>query len=294
MSKIQAKCIIILSSKSSGSSALQNLLARFPQVNHITKTRHFESETLFWTKAASVLGLPQVEMLDSEVPINKIKAKSDLVSLLTENIEAYTPPNDDDELIFGGWKRLCQEYSPVFLEKSPHHLHQWSALELILECIKKLPEIDFLIIGLVRNPMAILYSAWDRWKSVPEKNQYEWFTAYNNLLDFQKLLGDKLIIVKYEEMVKSSSSLKKIFDFIGVTEAGRLEGYLHNKSLEKWKSDKLYGFKLSEEVVTLAEKFGYSRDDIANESNIFWPLYMHTQSSINMAFRQAKRVLNLI
>ena len=150
------------SSKSSGSSALQNLLAKLPQVDHISKTRHFEYETLYWTKAASVLRLPQVDMLDSEVPISKERARLDLINLLCDNLESYTPPSDNDELIFGGWKLLCQNYSPVFLEKSPHHLHQWSALELINECIERIPEVDFLIVGLVRNPMAILYSAWDR------------------------------------------------------------------------------------------------------------------------------------
>ena len=291
MPRCELKCIIILSSKSSGSSALQNLLVRFPQVNHITKTRHFEYETLFWTKAASILDLPQVDMLDSEVPISKEKAKSDLVSLLTENIETYSPPNDDDELIFGGWKRLCQEYSPVFLEKSPHHLHQWSALELIAKCIEKFPEIDFLLIGLVRNPMAILYSAWDRWKSIPEKNQYEWFAEYSNLLKIKDLVGDKLVIVKYEEMVKRSSCLKKVFDFIGVTETDGFEGYLHSKSLEKWKQDKLYGFKLSEEVTALAKKYGYTSDELSNESNIFWFLYKMAPRSIYKVIRKMSRFL---
>ena len=291
MPSCELKCIIILSSKSSGSSALQNLLVRFPQVNHITKTRHFESETLYWTKAASVLGLPQVDMLDSEVPISKTNAKSDLVSLLKDNVETYKPPNDDDELIFGGWKRLCQEYSPVFLEKSPHHLHQWSALELVLECTKKLPEIDFLIIGLIRNPMAILYSAWDRWKSIPDKNQYEWLDAYSNLMKFQELIGEKLIIVKYEDMVRDFTCLKRIFEFIGIKESDAYKGYMHRRSLQKWKHDKLYGFKLAEKVVVLAEKYGYSREELSNERSILWPLYKNTPPRIYRILRQIRRAL---
>ncbi len=74
MSACKSQCIIILSIKSSGSSACQNLLSKFSQVSYVPKTRHFENETLYWTKAASVLGLPQVDMIDSEVPISKEKA----------------------------------------------------------------------------------------------------------------------------------------------------------------------------------------------------------------------------
>lgn len=291
MKDSKLKCIIILSSKSSGSSALQNLLANFPQVNHITKTRHFEYETLFWTKAASVLGLPQVDMLDSEVPIGKEKAKSDLVKLLKENIAVYTPPNDEKELIFVGWKLLCEKYSPVFLEKSPHHLHQWSALELILKCIEKFPEIDFLLIGLVRNPMAALYSSWDRMRADPEKNQYEWFTAYTNLMEFRSKVSDKLIIVRYEDLVRDVSCLEPVLNFIDVKASDNLRSYMHMKSVQKWRNDRFYGFRLSEEVTQLAEKFGYGRDELENESSTFWPLYKDASRSIHRVIRRTRRAL---
>ena len=69
----KVKCIIILSSKSSGSSALQYYLSKYINVNHIRYTRHYEHETLYWTKVASALGILQKNMLNSEVPIRKIK-----------------------------------------------------------------------------------------------------------------------------------------------------------------------------------------------------------------------------
>ena len=80
------KNIILLSEKSSGSSACQNLLARFTNIRHVAQTRHFENETLYWTKAASILGKSQIKMVDSEVPIDPVKAKSDLISLLRDNL----------------------------------------------------------------------------------------------------------------------------------------------------------------------------------------------------------------
>ena len=252
MPQRKLKCILILSAKSSGSTALQSLLTKFPQVNHIGKTRHFEYETLFWTKAASILQLPQVDMFDSEVPIVKEKARYDIINLLKQNLDSYVPPENDYDLIFNGWKLLCQKFAPVFVEKSPHHLHQSSALEMIYQCIDRLPEIDFFIIGLVRNPMAVLYSSWDRMRTQPEKNQYEWFTAYTNLLKFKELIDDRLIIVKYEDIVRDAFCLKRAFDFIGVKEKQISAGYIHGKSVEKWKRDGFYGFHLSKKVCALA------------------------------------------
>ena len=124
---------MILSEKSSGSSACQNLIYDVASAKYVSNTRHFEHETLFWTKAASVLGLEQLDALDCEVPIRPGKARADLIALLTSNIPGYDPPADTRQMVFEGWKRLCESHRPIFLEKSPHHLFQWSALQLILE-----------------------------------------------------------------------------------------------------------------------------------------------------------------
>lgn len=270
------KCVIILSSKSSGSSALQKLLVKGNRGKYIINSRHKENETLFWVKAASILGLPQVNMLDSEVPIPRPKARAELIKLLTENLDSsYIPPVNDHELIFDGWRLLCQQNMPIFIEKSPHHLHQWSALELILECIDKLPCIDFLLIGLVRNPMDTLYSMWTRWKGIPEINQYEWHNGYNNLLKLKKLINEKLVIIRYEDMVLNTGCLQKIYQFIDITDISNNK-HFHNDSLHKWKQDLFYGFKLSDKVMALAEEYGYRYEDMLNESYPLWPIYRQT------------------
>ena len=76
------KCIIILSTKSSGSSVLLRLLTQDGYGQHISKTRHGENETLYWVKAAAILGLPQVNMHDSEIPIRSSRAKKTWLSYL--------------------------------------------------------------------------------------------------------------------------------------------------------------------------------------------------------------------
>lgn len=250
------KCIIILSTKSSGSSALQNFLTSQMNVNRVKKTRHGENETLFWVKAASVLGLPQVNMYDSEVPIPAKKAHKDLIQLLQDNLNStYEPPSNNEEHIFNGWRLLCIEFGPIFLEKSPHHLHQYSALQLISKFITENPDIEFFIIGLVRNPMDTVYSMWERWRGLPEKNQNEWYTAYRNLIQLRESFPGRMIIIRYEDMVQNNTDFSYLYQFAEITTYKK--DFFHKGSLGKWKNDKSFGFQLSDKVVVLGQQFGY-------------------------------------
>lgn len=266
----KSKCIILLSTKSSGSSALQNLISKSNHVKHVVNTRHGQNETLYWVKAASILGLPQIDMLDSEVPISAAKARKDLVDLLKSNLQSFRAPSDDREFVFSGWEALCEEYSPVLFEKSPHHLHQWSALELINECVEKYPSIEFLIIGLVRNPMDVIYSRWSLNRTLPEKYQYEWLGAYKNLLEFHKVSKARMLLIRYEEMVTNVDALKDIYEFIDDPDALGKEKYLHKRSISKWKKDKRYGFQLADDVIEFASQFGYKRDEMINTPKATW------------------------
>lgn len=266
------KSLIVLSEKSSGSSALQNLLSSVGDVRHVRRTRHYENETLYWTKAASVLEMPQLDMVDSEVPISRARARADLVTMLEENLDGYTPPADDRELIMGGWERLCERYSPVFLEKSPHHLCQQSALELILQCTRELAEVDFMLLGLVRNPMDTIYSQYRRWKSRPEKVEQQWLVAYRNLLRLRDTAGVPLVIVRYEDMIGSLAPLQPVLDFCGCSQQDLDPGYFHRGSVAKWKRDPLFGFVPSAELVELAGHYGYDSSQLDNTPNRFWPV----------------------
>lgn len=270
------KCVIILSNKSSGSSACQKLIARFADVNIVEKTQHYQNETLYWTKAASILGLPQEQMLDSSVPYSPERSYRDICDLLSNNLGVGKKdiPSTPKELIFKGWFMLCEKYQPIFLEKSPHHLYQWSSLKLILECMEMYEnQIDFLLIGLVRNPMDTIYSAFRRWKTPPEKYQYEWLTAYQNLQKMKDIVGDKLVILRYEDIVTSVIHMKPVLDFCGAELSQIDDDFLRRKDVPQWKKNKLYGFNLSKQVIDLAKSYGYSENDLVNQNSLFWPAY---------------------
>lgn len=250
------------------------------EARYVRHTRHFENETLYWTKAASVLSLPQLDMPDSEVPLPRAKARRELGQLLSTNIDRYTVPKDDHELVFGGWEQLCKTFAPALLEKSPHHLYQKSVLELILEAARRTPDVDFHLVGLVRNPMSMLYSAWSRWRSPPEVQQEVWLTAYQNLLDLKAQAGKMLSIIRYEDLVTDPSVLKPVFDFLGVPSTSLERRSLHSHSLERWKKDKYYGFSPSAELLALAEHYGYPKESLANTTYPLWPVQRQTVRSV--------------
>lgn len=273
--KTNTKCIILLSEKSSGSSAVQQFLAKYAEIKHISKTRHYQYETLYWTKAASVLELPQLNMIDSEVPISKNKAIADLNDLFTDNISTEAPVNWNKDSILEGWRSICKEFAPIFFEKSPHHLFQKSSLDLISEAITELNDIDFIIIGLIRNPMDTIYSQYLRWKSNPEKIESQWRIAYQNLLAFKAKWKEKVFITRYEDIVQSEESLYPILAFCLNKDISEIEiesDYLHSNSVQKWKSDKIFGHLLSKETKDLAKNFGYKDNELQNEPHIFWPI----------------------
>ncbi|CRI63005.1 conserved hypothetical protein [Thiocapsa sp. KS1] len=267
------KCVIVLSTKSSGSSAIQRLISSLAGARHVHHTRHRESETLYWTKAASALGRPQIKMLDSEVPIPAGRARRELVSFLRKNTRDFHIPSDPRDMIFLGWEKLCESHRPVFLEKSPHHLVQWSALELMLECEERLDSTEFLYIGLIRNPMDVLYSAWSRWRTFPEEAQFEWELAYRNLQRLRERLDHRLVVVRYEDMVSDIDALDPVIRFVGATRDQVPADYLHSRSISKWKDDRDYGFQLAPSVHDMARDFGYTNAELDNPENTGWETF---------------------
>ena len=219
-------------------------------------------------------------MISSEIPLSENEARKDLANLLKDNINYnidYREINKNN--IFEGWRMLCKHYSPVFLEKSPHHLLQWSSIELIIESTKKIKDVDFFIVGLVRNPMDVLYSHYKRWGMDPDKMQYQWMTSYNNLLKLQEIKEDINItssfnfkIIKYEDIVQSKEALKSVIEFCNIDIELINDNYLHCNSLRKWKEDGSYGFTLSKNVAELAKEFGYDKQSLINENYFLWPI----------------------
>ena len=267
-----ATSVFILSDKSSGSSVLQDELLKHGSVNGLQKTPHQEGETLFWNKAAALLGMPQVRMIDSRIlPMDPQTARTALEQLCVDNLDSYIPPVNDRELVFGGWRALVLGHQPVFLEKSPHHIHFQSALDLIVEADDTNPDIPFRYLGLARDPMDTLYSMWRRWGVPPDTRQHEWVRAYRNLLALSERVADRFLLIRYEDLVTDPTVMRKVCEFIGVEWQDDIGASLVAGSIGAWRRDKTYGFRPSPAVLDLAAKLGYDGPgDLPNVPS--WPL----------------------
>lgn len=268
-------CAVLLSDKSSGSSVLQSVLAEHDGIRLVQFTRHKENETLYWVKAAATLGLPQPHLADSELPLTPEAARRDLVEFLEQNLARPIRPDAEGDWLFDGWLELCRTRRPIFLEKSPHHLHCWTALELLMGCADRASDVEFRLVGLTRNPMDTLYSKWRRWRQMPERSQYEWLQAYRNLQRLAGLAGERLRIVRYEDLVADPTVLDEIRQHLGLppAEERAAEGTrFHDRSLARWRKDPTFGFRVSPEVMACALDLGYEPSELLGNRSFTWPL----------------------
>ena len=265
---MRSNSIILLSDFCSGSTALQSELIKSCEIR-----RSHVIETQYWCMAAALLKMPQPRIMSSILPMSFTDARAKLTQFLSENLKNYTPPDDSEVLIFDGWKRLCDAYFPFFFEKSPHHLHYKSALQLIHESIQKIDNVEFKFIGLIRNPLDTIYSRWRQWRNNPDKAQWLWYHAYNNLFDFEKLVGERLFVCKYEDLVTDERALSNIFKFLGAQQSKKTTSELHAGSIGRWRKDPHFAFQLDSTITQFAESIGYKLEELQGRKSLIWPLY---------------------
>jgi hypothetical protein len=275
-------CYVILSTKSSGSSILQKSLSAAGLGTLLGYTHHYyENETLFWTKAASILGLPQHKLENSEVPMTRRRAKRLLGSLIRQNVEAWDGALETEQDIFSAWTILVTSQPKALIEKSPHHLYQPSAIRLLERYVDSSQAVRMRFVGLVRNPVSTLYSSWRRLGVRPEHEERHWIRAYRLLLELKQRRPSQVIILRYEDIVAQKVSIRELF---GSSEMGTSESMFHNKSLDKWRLDRNFGYQPSRELVELAARYGYQPEDLANPNAGPWGLYREPRALIWNAF----------
>jgi hypothetical protein len=267
--------IVILSAKCSGSTALHRALERSPAIRAAAWTTHEELETLYWTKAASVLGRPQDPMVESTVPYPRDVALASLDEFLVHNGATGLGPAPDETELIDRWIELRRLHEPCFLEKSPHHLRQVAALELLAEAIRRDDGCRYLVVAIIRNPLDVVYSAWRRFRYRPEQYQWEWAATYEQLEVAGRLYGDRFVALRYEDVVTGATDVfERVADLVGVPASTWDDrGGLHGGSLRRWSTDPAFGFSLHPDVVRSALALGYEADDLRNpQASRTWPL----------------------
>ena len=291
--------VFILSDKRSGSTFLERELARHPLIQHVAYTPHTYNETHYWVKAARLLEMPEQLFSGEEYPGSYggvKKTRDSLITTIKGNVADFVVPDDDRELVFKGWDALCAAYAkPVFIEKSPHHIHNWAALELMLEWMGQ-TDTPVLFIGLIRNPMSVMYSAFQLFGTDPAQRQFGWMRATQNLVLLERLLGEEAFRwVRYENLVEQPEwEFSRLCEFIGVDFMHDMGASAHTKSKRLWEADPVFRLQLDPAVKRLAICFGYSQGDLHNPQKPELPLSKRIQHRIgNSCRRYYSRLYNL-
>lgn len=265
--------VLLLSDKRSGSTILQDELCKHPGVRHVEYSPHTYFETHYWLMAARILGMPLQAYYGHRVyggHGSRSAARAALLDCVRTNVPSFEAPASDLQLVTRGWDALCDQFArPVFFEKSPQHLPQWAALSLLLDWINT-TEHRVKVLGLVRNPHAVLHSAERLFGTSPRVRQHGWADMYRNLLAFQAMLPSGVHhVVRYEELIADPrATLGEVQEFIGLSPAAPLGDEVHRRSTNKWRDDPSYHLQLHGAVAQVASHFGYSASDLDNSGKV--------------------------
>jgi len=261
--------VILLSDKRSGSTWFETELCSHSEVQHLHFTPHAYHESHYWVKAACMLTPNGKKFSGNVSPYHygyPAAARKSVIRTVRGNVSEFVAPMEAEQLIFEGWEALCRQFAqPVFFEKSPQHPHHWAAMELMLKWMQR-TRYRVRFIGLVRNPMAMLYSAAKLFYTDPEKRQHDWLLANQNILKLARLVGDdRFLQVRYEDLVVDpTEGFSSICRFIGINHEHHIGCSVKSSSLCKWRDDPAFDFHLDERVAAFAQNLGYGLDDVFN------------------------------
>lgn len=261
--------VILLSDKRSGSTMFENEICRHPDINHVVYTPHSYNETHYWLMAAILLKMPRHLFSGHQPPKSygpRTTTRRYLIDCIRGNVPDFVIPESDEALVFKGWDALCNKFArPVFFEKSPQHPHHWAALELMMKWAQK-SEFKVRFIGLVRNPMAVMYSAYNLFSTDPEERQFGWASCYRNLLAMREIVGrESFHMVSYEDLIAHPKQVfGDVCDYLRLEHCETIGDKVHAESLVKWRDDPYFTLQLDESVKRLARHFGYHENDFYN------------------------------
>jgi len=261
--------VILLSDKRSGSTMFENELCKHPEISHVAYTPHTYNETHHWLKAACILQMPKQLFNGYQIYKgygSRQGARSYMIDCIRGNVPDFVVPHNDESLVFEGWDVMCKQFAkPVFFEKSPQYPHHWATLSLILKWADT-KEFNVKFIGLVRNPMAVMYSAQELFFTDPHERQFSWASCYRNILAMKEMVGEEHFhLVRYEDLIANPKErFRDICNYIGLDMCDDIGVNAHSGSLNKWWDDQTFTMQLHESVSQLAKHFGYNKEDLYN------------------------------
>lgn len=260
--------LLLLSDKSSGSTILEYEILKHSKIEHVKYTSHHDHETLYWLKAAVLLKKSKHLFFGGKYPFPISYAKTSILKFLKNNgvDDPKIETLDDINLV---WSKISSRKNKIFFEKSPHHLNHRASIYLLADYVNKHPNVK--VLGLVRDPRAVIYSTLDRWYANPYKRQFKWLYSYENLLLFESLISDKsqLIKIRYEDLIENPKRiLNKVLNHLDIDWEEGIGDNIHQNSNEKWKKNN-FNFQFSREVIQLSKLYGYDINEVDSNQNTF-------------------------
>jgi hypothetical protein len=122
------------------------------------------------------------------------------------------------------------------------------------------------VIGLTRNPLAVLYSAYRLFHTDPVKRQFDWLRIQQNMHKIKTVLKkEQFMDLKYEDIIANPNKIfDDIFTFIGLSTKYKFKNEVHVKSLMQWQNDPFFTLQLDRNVKEFAVSLGYGNDELHN------------------------------
>lgn len=261
--------VILLSDKRSGSTVFQDEFSKHPDVKSLGYSSHTYLESHHWLKAAVMLKRPERLFSGSKRYPNYGSvgnARTYMIDTILGNVPDFPEYEDDQALILEGWEALCRRHAnPVFFEKSPQVLAHWAALSLLLKW-KRTTNCRVKLIGLIRNPLAVMHSSNMLFGSEPEVRQFGWVETYRNLLALSSMLSKEELLVLRHEDILAEPHLKfaDICKFVGLNPFSGMGDGISTSTQERWREDEQYCLQLDHATRQIALSFGYSETELEN------------------------------
>ncbi len=189
---------------------------------------------------------------------------------LTE--ESHLVSSDNANKLFNEWKKYWDLEKPFLLEKSPPNLVRSRFLQALF------PNAYF--ITLLRHPVAVSYAThpysrkhsilpWKKWgnKSSIHSLIAHWLVCHEQFSYDKKYLRN-LLVLKYEEfVVEPQTTLKKIYEFLGVKSVPftrEVRPNVNDKYFSKWEDmqngmlTKFYTQYITQKFERRVNQYGYS------------------------------------
>ncbi|WP_171060568.1 sulfotransferase [Poseidonocella sp. HB161398] len=245
----------------------QDELCRHGSVQTVPYSPHTYLETHWWLMAAVLLERPGALFAGGkpyEGYGSRRNTRAYMIDLLEHCAPGYVPPEENEALVFGGWEAICEALArPVFFEKSPQLLAHWAALSLLLEWMER-TRFEVKIIGLVRNPHGVMYSASKLFGTDPASRQFAWANGCRNLLALEAMLpAGSYLRLRYEDLLPDPvESFAGVARFLGLAPDPAAGSGTRGGSTEKWVRDSEYRLGLDASVRQIAMQFGYGAAEL--------------------------------